>query len=283
MKISSLFIHPIKGVRAVSRDTSLVTDRGLAFDRRWIATDEDNRFLTQRNCSALAQITATPTSTGIRLATAALDAVIDVPFPANTSRHSVPIWSDHVDAVLADEPACKWLSAALGLGARLYFMDASAERLSSEKWSAPQPVSFADMHPVLIASTSSLNALNQVIENGGGATVCMERFRPNIVIDGSDAWAEDFWKTIQLGDVVFDIVMPCDRCVVTTTDQQSGEVMGKEPLASLAKIRRSADPRINGVLFGWRAVPRNEGNIGVGDALEVLESRPEGWPLASAP
>ncbi len=282
MKISSLYIHPIKGVRAVSRDASLVTDRGMAFDRRWLVIDDDNQFLTQRNCAALARIIATPTPAGIRLESAVMDAAIDVPFPVNTSRQSVPIWSDHVDAVWADEPSSEWLSTALGRGARLCFMDAEAERLSSEKWSVPQPVSFADMHPVLIANTASLAALNRVIENDGGAPVEMERFRPNIVIDGADPWAEDFWKTIQLGDVVFDIVMPCDRCVVTTKDQQSGETMGKEPLASLAKIRRSADPRVNGVLFGWRAVPRNEGNIAVGNKLVIVESRPEGWPLAAA-
>lgn len=280
MKISSLFVHPIKGVRALPCDASLVTDRGLVFDRRWLVTDAYNDFLTQRNCAALARINAIPTSTGIRLANTEMDAAIDVPFPSNNSRHSVPIWSDHVDAALADEEACMWLSAALGRDARLYFMDAEAERLSSDKWCTPGPVSFADMYPVLIAATASLEALNTVIENGGGAPVGMDRFRPNIVIDGCEPWAEDFWKTIQLGDVVFDIVMPCDRCVVTTTDQQSGEVMGKEPLASLAKIRRSADPRINGVLFGWRAVPRNVGNISVGDALVIVEPRPEGWPLA---
>ena len=273
-------MHPIKGVRAFSCDASFVTDRGLAFDRRWLATDADNNFLTQRNCGGLARITATPIPAGIQLASDAIDSTIDVLFPEKAPPKKVPVWSDQVDAALASESACAWLSKALGCEARLYYMDAAARRLSSEKWSTPSPVNFADMHPVLITNTSSLDALNQLIDKNGRAPIGMERFRPNIVIDCNDPWAEDLWKTIRLGKVVFDLVMPCDRCVVTTTDQQSGEVTGKEPLASLNKIRRSADPRINGVLFGWRAIPRNEGNIAVGDVLEIIEERRERWPLA---
>ena len=207
---------------------------------------------------------------------------MDVAIPTSGARRSVPVWSDQVDAVVADDEACAWLSKALDREVRLYFMDEAAERLSSEKWHKPGLVNFSDMYPVLIANTASLDALNQVIENGGDAPVGMERFRANIVVEGADPWAEDFWKVIEIGDVIYDVVMPCDRCVVTTKDQQSGATMGKEPLKSLAKIRLSADPRINGVLFGWRAIPRSEGNIAVGDVLRVLETRPEGWPLAAA-
>ena len=282
MRISALNVHPIKGVRAVACDSSQVTKRGLAFDRRWLVVDADNKFQTQRNCAALAQVIATPTPDGIRLENAAMDAAIDVAFPMNGARRSVPVWSDHVNAVQADDEACAWLSKALEREVRLYFMDDEATRLSSEKWHEPGLVNFSDMYPVLIANTASLDALNQVIESSGGAPVGMERFRANIVVDGAEPWAEDFWKVIEIGDVVYDVVMPCDRCLVTTKDQQSGKTMGKEPLASLAKIRLSADPRINGVLFGWRAIPRSEGAIAVGDALTVLEARPEGWPLAIA-
>lgn len=283
MHIASLFTHPVKGGRAVQCEGSRVTARGLASDRCWLVTDAQGVFLTQRNCAALAKIIATPTPSGVRLASETMDADIDVSFPENTPRQTITIWGDNVDAVLAGAAACDWLSAALGRNGRFYFMDTDAERRTSDKWGVPAPVSFADAFPVLITTTASLAALNQEIARNGGAAVGMERFRPNIVVAATDSWSEDFWKTIRLGDVVFDLVKPCDRCVVTTKDQQSGEAMGKEPLTSLAIIRRSADPRINGVLFGWNAVPRNQGEIAVGDALVIIEPRPEGWPLAVAP
>jgi hypothetical protein len=94
---------------------------------------------------------------------------------------------------------------------------------------------------------------------------------------------EDFWRVVRIGAVEFELVKPCDRCVVTTKDQETGEASSKEPLASLARLRRSADLRINGVLFGWNAVPRTLGEIAVGDRVEVLERRPEGFALRAGP
>jgi uncharacterized protein YcbX len=95
----------------------------------------------------------------------------------------------------------------------------------------------------------------------------MARFRPNLVVHCDDAWAEDGWSQLKIGEVVLDLVKPSDRCIVTTTDQRTGERMGKEPLASLARIHRSSDPRIKGVLFGVNAVPRSLGALRVGDEV----------------
>jgi uncharacterized protein YcbX len=108
----------------------------------------------------------------------------------------------------------------------------------------------------------------------------MTRFRPNIVVDCDQPWTEDTWKLLRIGAVELELVKPSDRCIVTTTDQATGARMGKEPLASLARLRRSADPRINGVLFGWNAVPRVLGEITVGARVEILQERPEGFPLS---
>ena len=101
----------------------------------------------------------------------------------------------------------------------------------------------------------------------------MRRFRPNVVIDGAEAWEEDGWARVRIGAVVLDFVKPCTRCVVTTTDQTSGARPSQEPLRTLATFRRSRDKRAAGVLFGWNAVPRGEGTIAVGDPVEVLERR----------
>ncbi|MEQ1867039.1 MAG: MOSC domain-containing protein, partial [Micropepsaceae bacterium] len=105
------------------------------------------------------------------------------------------------------------------------------------------------------------------------------RFRPNVVIDCDEAWQEDTWKTLRLGAIEVDLVKPCDRCVVTTKDQMSGETMGEEPIASLMRLRMSGDPRVKGVLFGWNAAPRVTGEVAVGDRVEILNERREGFSI----
>jgi len=253
--------------------------RGFRGDRRWLAAGADDKFLTQRDCPALARLMARPVEEGVSLSFEGRGD-ITIATPEDGERGSVTIWNDRVDALRAGVAADAWLSDALGRAARLYYMDGAATRDTSGRWGAPAPVSFADGYPFLITTLQSLEALNQEIARGGGAALGMERFRPNIVIDADRPWTEDYWKAIKIGDVVMDLVKPCVRCVVTTKDQTTGESMGKEPLKSLAKIRRSAHPDLSGALFGWNAVPRKGGEVKVGDAVEVVEPRPEGWPLA---
>jgi hypothetical protein len=152
-------------------------------------------------------------------------------------------------------------------------MDDDAVRLKASVWTpAPVPVSFADAFPVLVTTTGSLAALNRAIEEEGGAAVPMRRFRPNLVVDCDEPWAEDQWPAIRVGGAELALVKPSDRCIVTTTDQATGERRGPQPLQALARIRRSTDPRINGVLFGVNAVPQRLGEIRLGAAVEVLRT-----------
>ncbi|NOT41047.1 MAG: MOSC domain-containing protein [Alphaproteobacteria bacterium] len=281
MRVASLHTYPIKGVRAVDVARAHVEPRGLEGDRRWLVVDANGRFITQRSHPRLATITAAPTRTGLRLSAPGAGEFL-VERPSAPQRADVIVWQHQINAALADVQAGAWLSNYFGEALRLAYMDAVAERLQRNAWVADAvPVSFADAYPVLIVTTASLAAVNGEIERAGGAQVSMRRFRPNIVIDCGDAWAEDFWRVVRIGGVEFELVKPCDRCVVTTKDQETGASMGKEPLASLARLRRSADARINGVLFGWNAVPRALGRVAVGDAVEVLERRPEGFALRS--
>ncbi|MGD9799180.1 MAG: MOSC domain-containing protein [Parvularculaceae bacterium] len=160
----------------------------------------------------------------------------------------------------------------LGEEVELVHMDERALREKASVWTpSPVPVSFADAFPILVTTTGSLAALNEDIEKHGGDPVPMARFRPNIVIDCDEPWAEDHWSQLKIGDVILDLVKPSDRCIVTTTDQKTGERMGKEPLASLARIHRSTDPRINGVIFGENAAPRTLGEISVGDNVSAVD------------
>ncbi len=278
MRIASLHIYPIKGTRAVDVDRAQLEAQGLEGDRRWVVVDATAKFITQRSHPRLATISAIPTRTGLRLSAPGAGEIL-VERPSPTERAEVTVWQHQVSAALADAAAGAWLSRMLGEPLRLAYMDAAAERLQRNIWVEALPVSFADAYPVLIATTGSLAAVNAEIERARGTAVPMRRFRPNIVVDCDDAWAEDFWRVLRVGDAEFELVKPCDRCVVTTKDQSSSEAMGKEPLASLARLRRSADPRLNGVLFGWNAAPRTLGRVAIGDAVEILERRPEGFPL----
>lgn len=278
MRVSSLHIHPVKGMRAVDLPAAHIGARGLDGDRRWLATDEEGVFLTQRTCQPLATIDAETVEGGLRLSLGESSITVA---PPSGGRRTVTIWKDAVEAADAGEEAAGWLSEALSRPARLFYMDDAAERRTSGRWGPKRQVSFADAYPILVTTTGSLDALNAAIAANGGEAVLMKRFRPNIVIDGADPWAEDFWKTIRIGGIELDLVKPCDRCLVTTLDQATGEKQGREPLKTLHKIRRSAHPDLPDVaLFGWNASPRGEGEIKVGDAVEIVETRPEGWPLA---
>lgn len=277
MRVASLHVYPVKGMRAVAREKAGVTARGLDHDRRWLVTDENDRFITQRECAALARLSAAATEGGLRIENG--EDSVEIGVPVAEERREVKIWNDDVGALFAGDEAARWLSDALGRRARLYHMDDGAVRMTSGRWGAKAPVSFADAYPVLIVTRASLEALNDVVGADGDAPLPMERFRPNIVIDGADAWAEDHWRAVKIGGVTFDLVKPCDRCVVTTIDQALGEKAGRQPLKALRKIRLSAHPDVNGVLFGWNAVPREAGEIKAGERMEIIEERPEGWPL----
>ncbi|MEO1242815.1 MAG: MOSC domain-containing protein [Pseudomonadota bacterium] len=280
MRIASLHVYPIKGGRAVDMERARLAMRGLEHDRRWLVTDETGAFLTQRECSDLARLVAAPVDEGLMLRMDGVEGGVHAFISSAAPRRTIRIWKDAVNALEADDAACDWLSSMLGRPARLFFMDAVADRQTSKHWGANVPVSFADGYPLLIVTKASLDALNNELIAGGGSALPMARFRPNIVIEGASPWADDNWRAIRIGDVEIDLVKPCVRCVVTTKDQITGDDTGKEPLRTLAKIRRSAHPDLSGVLFGWNASPRNEGDISVGDVVEVIEERPEGWPLA---
>lgn len=268
--VTGLFIHPLKGARPVSLTQAPVEPRGLAGDRRWMLVDAAGRFVSQREDGRLAMISAEVCNGGLRLSWPGGKMTVAPPLPA-APRFAAVIWRDSLQLPMVDAPG---LSAFLDFGVRLAHLPEDCIRHANPAWAGPDaPVSLADAHPVLIATTGSLAALGAA----AGANLPMSRFRPNIVID-APAWSETRWRRLRIGAVELELVKPSDRCIVTTTDQLSGERMGKEPLASLARIRRSADPRIQGVLFGENAVPRRTGVIKLGDAVSVLESGAP-WPI----
>ena len=277
MTVTGLNIHPLKSGRAIPRSAVSVRLDGLADDRRFMVTDPEGRFITQREFPLLAQVEAYPLDGAVRLVMHGREIV---PAFASGRRLQVTVWDSSVDAALADEAANAALSGWLGRDVRLVHMDERASRHEGETWAGrPVPVGFADGYPVLITTTGSLADLNRTLVEKGQEPVGMERFRTNILIGHDEPWEEDFWEAVEIGGIVFDLVKPCSRCIMTTQDQMTGERTGGNPIQGLAEKRMSADRRVAGVLFGWNAVPRGVGELRLGAPVRVIGRRSERWPM----
>ncbi|OBZ96100.1 sulfurase [Pararhizobium polonicum] len=277
MKVTGLNIHPLKSGRAIAQTSVSVRLDGLAGDRRFMLVDPDGKFITQRELQALAQVEATHVAGGVHLRMGARTATVSFD---PERRLDVRVWDSEVNAAVSDDGASTTLSDWFGRPVKLVHMDAAAGRVVGEEWAdEAAPVGFADGFPVLITTTASLADLNVTLVSKGQEPVGMDRFRTNILIDNDNPWEEDFWESVEIGGIVFDLVKPCARCIMTTQDQVTGERIGGNPIQGLAEKRMSADRRVPGVLFGWNAVPRGEGTIGLGDELRVVKAREERWPM----
>jgi len=271
--LSGLFVYPVKGARGIALDAAQIEPRGIAGDRRYMIVDTDGVFVTQREEGRLAQLTPSFDADGaLRLA---MDGVGEVRAPHQPAQalRSVRVWSDHVDARdLGPEPA-RFLSEALGRPLSLVYMEDAYVRAVQPAYAEPgDRVGFADAFPFLLTGEASLADLNAKL---GSDPVPMARFRPNLVVTGGAAFAEDGWSRIALGGLPFEVRKPCTRCVVITRDQRTGESVGKEPLRTLSRYRTWQ----NKPIFGQNLLVRGSGTLRLGAALAVLAERaPDGTP-----
>ena len=279
MKVHSLHIYPVKSARVVDLDATHVGAWGLDGDRRYMITDPAGKLITQRELQALAQVTAVENNGALHLSKAGEEGTLTASFhPAR--RIEAEVWGSHVTAAVADDRINAALSNWLGQPVRLVHADETTHRQCSPDWAGEGvETGFADGYPVLITTLGSLDRLNEATMEEGAETFGMDRFRPNIVIDDETPFADDFWQSLEISGIRFDLVKPCARCIMTTQDQLTGERGGPDPMPSMRTLRMSMDRRVPGVLFGWNAVPRNAGTVKVGDAATVLAERPEGWPV----
>lgn len=264
MHISQITVYPIKSCLGHDLDRWNLSRRGLSFDREWMVIDENNEMLTQRTHPVLSQITVAPTAAGFRVLIK--DKEFDlVELPKGKSQQ-VMCWSDLCEGFDCGDAIASILSELMGLTVRLVRMAERFERPvdipSGTSNQLDATASFADGYPLLIIGQGSLDDLNQRLEK----PLPMQRFRPNLVIEGSDPFAEDSWRQIQIGDHVIDVVKPCARCVFTCVDQVTGKC-GVEPLKTLATYRKFN----NEIHFGINAIHHAQGTIGVGDKVSVLK------------
>jgi uncharacterized protein YcbX len=270
MRLASIHTYPVKGCRRIDRAEAVVEPWGLAGDRRWLVVEPDGKFLTQRAVPALALIRPASRPDGLTL-TADGHKEIHVSAPVGGDLMTVRIWCDEVAATPAGPAADDWLSAVLDRKVRLVHLDDPTRRPVDPAYARPgDRVSFADGYPLLLANAASLDAVNDWLVEAGEEPVPMTRFRPNLVVTGAPAWAEDgrVGGRIRIGAVPFRAVKPCDRCVVTTVDQETAE-RGRQPLRVLGQRRLSPD----GPLFGLNLIPDGVGRLRVGDP--VVEQDPD--------
>ena len=265
MKVTEINIYPIKSTRRIALTETEVLPRGLPWDRRWMLVDDEGKFITARQHPTLAMVETDFAGSVLRVS-ANERQPLELPLqPSDSKVVTVTVWKDECDAVLAGEEADTWFSEYLGISCRLVQMTDDLVRGVSPDFGLPgDEVSFADGFPLLLLSEVSLNDLNSRLDDA----VSMRRFRPNLVVDGEEPYAEDSWQRLRIGEVEFAGVKNCSRCVFTTVDPGTGiKHPDKEPLRTLASYRRRPE---GGVYFGQNLIPRSGGIIRLGDSVEIL-------------
>jgi uncharacterized protein len=268
MIVSEISIYPIKSLGGITLRKSLIEERGLQFDRRWMIVDEKNQFLTQREFPKMAMIEVKLNADSLTVSKNS--DILEIPFEADSElTASAKVWSSRVKSNVYSDKINDWFSEILGVKCRLVLMPEETKRKVNPFYAVRKfkdTVSFADGYPFLIIGENSLNDLNSKLEN----PLPMNRFRPNFVVSGSESFAEDIWKKISIGENFFHVVKPCARCVMTTIDQTKGEKDGKEPLKTLAEYRTKSGK----VLFGQNLIAEKSGGVvKVGDKIEVIETK----------
>lgn len=259
--ISELVLYPIKSCAGVSVRQATLTTAGLSvdnvYDREWMVVDEHGQFLTQREHPRLALVAPRIKLDTIELRAPGmlrLEIPLDLPAPDNEVLREVKLWDDTVLAYDCDETTATWFSQVIGTPCRLVRFHASAKRFTSTRWTGgvQAPTLFADGYPVLVIGSASLADLNVKLATAGRDPLPMDRFRPNVVVDGIDAYEEDYVDTFSAGAAVLKPVKPCPRCPIPSVDQATG-VPGADPLDILQAYRKK--PQLDdAVCFGMNCI-----------------------------
>lgn len=273
MEISEINIYPIKSLGGISLSESVVEEKGLQYDRRWMLVDENGKFFTQREFPKMATFKVSLENEGLRVSLENENLLI--PFEENETENEiqVEVWNSKFTAQTLQNSINQWFSNALETNCRLVRMNQNSNRLVNPVYAVRKfqdKVSFADGYPFMLIGENSLEDLNSRLEK----PLLMNRFRPNFVVKDSEAFAEDNWKQIKVGNIAFHIVKPCERCVMTTIDQAKGVSDGKEPLKTLSTYRLVKKDGESKILFGQNLIAEKVGEtVKIGDKVEVLETK----------
>lgn len=259
--VQDIFIYPIKSLGGIRLSEAVVEEKGFQYDRRWMLVDEEGVFVSQRDYPQLALFSVDLGENELIVYQRKnKENSVQIPFDeASGPELMVTIWDDQVLAKVVHPEISQWFSEILGLQVNLVVMPENSHRKVDPRYAVNgESVSFADGMPYLLIGQESLNDLNCKLEN----PVPMDRFRPNVVFSGGTPFLEDSLRKVKIGEVDFQIIKPCARCVMTTVDQETG-VKGKEPLKTLSSYRT-----LNGkVYFGQNLVALQSGKIRIGDLI----------------
>jgi len=259
--LSEIYIYPIKSLSGIKLLSSEFAQRGLKYDRRLMLVDENNKFISQREFPKMSLI---KTEISDKNLICRIDSFNDLEIPLEISGDKlvkVNVWRSFCDSYEYDNDTNNWFSDFLNKKVRLVYMPNSTKREVNTYYSIKNNiVSFADGYPFLVIGQESLDNLNSKLSD----KIDINRFRPNLVIKGFKPHFEDENKIINIGENTFFIVKPCERCLITTINQEKGISTSKEPLKTLSEYRK-----INGkVIFGQNLIAKNEhGFLKVGDKV----------------
>lgn len=264
MKLTEIALHPIKSAGRILVDAATVDARGLRHDRRYMLVDANGKFLTQRQHPRMALLHVALDEGALTVSTAGRNSLSITDEMTLPERRLVTVWGEDVRGNTLPAEVDAWFSEFLGFECHLVHMAEEERRAVDPTYGqAGDIVSFADGFPFLLISENSLAELNARLAK----PVSMAQFRPNLVVRADQAFAEDGWKRIRIGECEFELVKPCSRCVLTTVDPERGIAdPGREPLKTLSSYRR----REGGVMFGQNLIARRLGTVRVGDEVEVL-------------
>jgi uncharacterized protein len=273
-RIARLFTYPVKSCAGVAQDSAVLAETGLDLDRAWMVVDDQGEFVSQRELPRMALVRPQLRHQDVVLRAPGMLAlhlaIEEVEAPVR-----VRVWDDEVAAYDMGAVAAQWFSDFLGQKLRLVRFDPDHRRLSSREWTkgAEAPNQFSDGYPLLVASQASLDLFNEKLAAAGKPPVGIERFRPNILLDGIEAHDEDRLDTLTIGKVQLKLVKPCPRCPIPTIDPATAEI---DPTISDVLQTYRKDDRVNGaVTFGMNAIIV----AGVDETLKVDDVVTADWPF----
>jgi uncharacterized protein YcbX len=248
VSVEELHVYPLKSARGIAKSSVRLAGTGLEWDRNWMITDCAGGFLTQRTDPNLARIETFLSATSLTLRAPGLPP-LELPFAVQGELIGVQVWKDRCEGLDQGLAASEWASAALERSVRLVRVPSMPKRAANPEYAGPQlaAVAFPDGFPILVCNRASLDELNARMPE----PVPMGRFRPNVVLNGLAPFAEDRIDSVQIGAVTLKLVKPCTRCVITSTDQSTGQ-RSTNPLPYLREFR--FDRNLLGVTFGENAV-----------------------------
>ena len=257
-RIAALYSYPVKSARGTEHAQATLTAAGLDGDRLWMIVTPEGRFLTQRELPRLALLAPALSADTLLLRCAGTaDFAVARSRPGGACR--VRVWKDDCAAFDEGDAAAEWLRHLLGSPCRLVRFDPTEPRLSDRAWTGAllAPNRFTDGFPLLALGAASLRDLNARLP----AALPVNRFRPNLLLEGLGAYDEDRIDELHAGNVRLRVVKPCTRCSITTTNQDLGTVEGEEPLRTLKTYRY--DAALRGICFGQNLIVA----AGVGETL----------------